>query len=185
MSSFKKLLKRAAPSSKKLTPQFVKDSKILSKSAHANLAYRAIYQNERIAKAPDWKDTEYMRTQLREEHELSTTPGSKTSNKIYERDRTPYGPERDRLTAEINEATRRRGITGATFGLAFLGASSAANALRGPANEPPADFSGSPSGNAPPNIPVTPASNRSAASGKNSGVILAVALGAAYLLLGG
>lgn len=117
-STFKKILKRTAPKSAKLTPQFVKKSKFLSNTAHANIVYKSVYLNERIATAPKWSDTKAMRAAVREEHELSTSPQSKTSNWIYERNQMVAGPERDALTAKINASTLQRG----TLGIAALGA---------------------------------------------------------------
>ena len=120
-STFKKILKRTAPNPKKLTPQFVKKSETLTKLSHSNIVYRSIYQNRSIATAPKWSDTRDMRARLRAEHELSTTPGSKTSSKIYHRDQMPEGPERDALTAEINAATLKRGHVGIVVGSAVVG----------------------------------------------------------------
>lgn len=120
-SVFKKILKRIAPKPEKLTPKFVKKSEILTKLSHSNIVYRSIYQNRSIATAPKWSDTRDMRARLRAEHELSTTPGSKTSSKIYQRDQMPEGPERDALTAEINAYTLKRGHVGIVVGAAAVG----------------------------------------------------------------
>jgi hypothetical protein len=127
VSGLKKLLKRSAPSPKKLTPKFVANSKLLSNGAHANLAFRAVYQNSSIAKAPDWGDTKAMRQNLRAEHELSTSPSSRTSDKIFRRDQLARSTnpdeiaERERLTAEINAATLNRGKIGIAIGGTVVG----------------------------------------------------------------
>jgi len=120
-SAFKKILKKMAPNPAKLTPQFVKKSRVLSNASHANLAYRAVYQNYSIASAPKWSDTTAMRQSLRQEHELSTTPYSSTSKDIYERNQLPAGAERDYLTDSINADTLKRGHVGIAVGAAAVG----------------------------------------------------------------
>lgn len=123
---FKKLLKRAAPSPKKLTPKFVAKNEKLSNAASANLVFRGIRQNSSIAKG-DWKNTKQMRASLREQHELSTSPHSKTSKQIYQRNQLPEGdPERDRLTAQINASTLRRGRVGIAVGGTVVGGAAGA-----------------------------------------------------------
>jgi len=121
-SSFKKLVKRLAPSPKKLTPEFVKKSETLTKLSNASIAHRSIRQNSSIAKAPNWGDTKAMRANLREQHELQTTPGSKTSSMIRQRDALPADdPERARLTAQINASTLQRGKLGIAVGGTVVG----------------------------------------------------------------
>lgn len=119
--SLKKLLKRATPRVDKLTPQFVKKSEALTKLSSANIAFSNMQFADNVAHAPSLKPAD-IRPLLREKHELNTTPGSKTSALIYRRDQLPIGdPERDRLTAQINSATLRRGRVGIAVGGTVVG----------------------------------------------------------------
>src|SRR4030065_528278 len=118
---FKKFIKRLAPSPKKLTPKFVQKSEVLTKLSSASIAHRSIRQNSSIARAKDWGDTKAMRANLREQHELQTSPSSRTSEQIRVRDKMAQGEERARLTAQINAATLSRGKVGIAVGGTVVG----------------------------------------------------------------
>jgi len=124
--SLKKLLKKVTPRTDKLTPQFVKKSETLSNLSNANIAFSNMKFAEKVADAPSLKPKD-IRPLLREKHELNTTPGSKTSKLIYRRDQLPEGdPERERLTAQINAATLRRGKVGIAVGGTVVGGAAGA-----------------------------------------------------------
>lgn len=122
----KKWLKKITPRTDKLTPQFVKKSETLSNLSNANIAFSNMKFAEKVADAPSLKPKD-IRPLLREKHELNTTPGSKTSKLIYRRDQLAEGdPERDRLTAQINAATLRRGKVGIAVGGTVVGGAAGA-----------------------------------------------------------
>ena len=108
----KKWLKKITPNPKKFTPQFVKKSETLTKLSQANIAQHIVQTQSAVAKADSLAPKD-IRPILREQHELLTTPFSKTSAMILERNNLPHDdPERARLTAQINAKTLHRGKLG-------------------------------------------------------------------------
>lgn len=108
----KKWLKKITPNPKKFTPQFVKKSETLTKLSQANIAQHIVQTQSAVAKADSLAPKD-IRPILREQHELLTTPFSKTSAMILERNNLPHDdPERARLTAQINAKTLNRGKLG-------------------------------------------------------------------------
>lgn len=119
--SLKKLLKKITPNTDKLTPQFVKKSETLTNLSSANIAFSNMQFADKVASAPSLKPKD-IRPLLREKHELNTTPFGKTSKLIYRRDQLdPGDPERERLTAQINASTLRRGKVGIAVGGTVVG----------------------------------------------------------------
>ena len=108
----KKWLKKITPNPKKFTPQFVKKSETLTKLSNLNIAQHIVQTQSAVSKAESLKPKD-IRPILREQHELFTTPFSKTSAMILERNRLAADdPERARLTAQINAKTLHRGKLG-------------------------------------------------------------------------
>lgn len=119
--SLKKLLKKLTPSPQKFTPQFVKESETLTKLSQANLAQHVLQTQSAVARADSLAPKD-VRPILREQHELFTTPFSKTSAMIIERNNLPMDdPERARLTAQINAKTLQRGKVGIAVGGTVVG----------------------------------------------------------------
>lgn len=117
----KKWLKKITPNPKKFTPEFVKKSETLTKLSNANLAQHIVQTQSAVSKADSLKPKD-IRPILREQHELLTTPFSKTSAMIIERNNLPHDdPERARLTAQINAKTLHRGKVGIAVGGTVVG----------------------------------------------------------------
>lgn len=127
----KKWLKKITPSPKKFTPGFVKKSETLTKLSQANLAQNMLQTQSAVSKAGSLAPKD-VRPILREQHELLTTPFSKTSAMILERNSLPTDdPERERLTAQINASTLRRGKVGIAVGGTVVGGVAGAAITKG------------------------------------------------------